>query len=285
MADPASDTQVSLQELGGFFVLVPAPDAGTGAVAWSEVLSRPTLAARFAAVRTALADSSGLPVEEVDPKVAVSAVQVGLASRLWSVALAGALLHGWVPDLSSDNLVATPQHGGTVPLGVRDPRAGYAVPRPASPAGPGAAQAGHRDGPALDLAGTAELLAHRVVLGPLADLETACAQVGRTPRRVLASNSTSTMVGGARVLAQQRPAFAATAWALARELLARPAVAPGGTAVDPGTLPDGVGGGMEHDGEAFLRSGCCVFYRLPGHGLCPDCVLAPSRAEQVTPAH
>lgn len=267
---PASLTLASLQDLGGFFTLVPAPDAGTGAVAWSEVLAEPALTARFATVRAALAESSGLPAEEVDPKVAVSAVQVGLASRLWSVALAGAVLHGWVPDLSADNLVASPEHRGTVPLGVRDPGAGCAVPTPPSPADP------------RQLAGVAALVAEHVVLGPLAALETACADAGRTPRRVLGSNSTSALVGGARVMARLRPDHAGTVWALARELLSHPAVAAGGATVDPGTLPEGVGGPMEHPGEAFLRSGCCVFYRLPGHGLCPDCVLAPSRPEQVT---
>lgn len=135
------------------------------------------------------------------------------------------------------------------------------------------------------LAGAAALVAEQVVLGPLAALETACADVGRTPRRVLGSNSTSALVGGARVLARLRPDHAGTVWALTRELLSHPAVAAGGATVDPGTLPEGVGGPMEHPGEAFLRSGCCVFYRLPGHGLCPDCVLAPSRPKQVTPGH
>ena len=67
-------------------------------------------------------------------------------------------------------------------------------------------------------------------------------------------------------------------------LLASPA-SDGGALVDPQTLPAGVGGPMERSDEAFLRSGCCVFYRLPGHGLCPDCVLATRHPERVTEAH
>lgn len=254
----------TLDELGGFFTLAPAPDPALGAVPWPEVLAEPALGARFATVRAALADGAGLAAQELDPKVAVSAVQVSLASRLWSVALAGAVLHGWVPRLTGDNLLASPEHRGRVPLGLRDPRAGYAVTDPA-------------DAPPL--------LDELVVRAGLADLETACAGLGRTPRRVLASNSTSALIGGTRVLARLRQDRAGQAWALTRTLLTLPTVAEGGGVADPGTLPDGVGGPMQCPDEAFLRSGCCVFYRLPEHGLCPDCVLAPSRPEQVTPGH
>ena len=121
-----------------------------------------------------------------------------------------------------------------------------------------------------------------VVQGSLADLNAACARVGRTPERVLLSNATSALVGAARVLARLRPDAGPRAWELARVLLALPGVARGGGLRDPGSLPEGVGGPLEHPDEAFLRSGCCVFYRLPGHGLCPDCVLAEHRPEQVT---
>ncbi|WP_134772702.1 (2Fe-2S)-binding protein [Ornithinimicrobium flavum] len=254
----------TLEELGGFFSLAAAPDATSGAVPWPDVLAEPALTGRFAAVRAVLAEGASLPAADLDPKVAVSAVQVSLASRLWSVALAGAALHGWVPALTGDNLVASPEHRGPVPLGLRDPDAGYAVSRPAD---------------------AARLVGELVVEAGLADLETACSRVGRTPRRVLASNSTSALVGGARVLARLRPDRAAATWSLTRSLLDHPAVAAGGGTVDPDGLPVGVGGPMERPDEAFLRSGCCVFYRLPEHGLCPDCVLAPSRPEQVTPGH
>lgn len=257
-----------LAALGGFFALAAPPEPGTDAVPWAQVLSEEALAGRFATVREALATGSGLPVDEVDPKVAVSAAQVGLASRLWSVALASALLHRWVPDLGEDNLVASPGHRGAVPLGVADPARGYAVPAPTS-AEP------------EPVAGTVA----RAVVPALTSLTEACARVGRTPAKVLTSNTASALVGGARVLAGHRPEQGPAAWAAARGLLAHPTVAAGGAAVPSASLPAGVGGAMEHREEAFLRSGCCVFYRLPGHGLCPDCVLAPSRAGEVTPAH
>lgn len=250
-----------LDSLGGFFALAAPPPSGSDAVPWAEVLSPAALTARFAAVRTALAGSSGLAEDAVDLKVAVSATQVGLASRLWSVALAAAVLHRWVPDLSASSVVASPVHRGGVPLGLARPGAGYAV---------------------ADLGHAVTVLAHTVVDSSLAGLHRACAAVGRTPTRVLVSNSTSALVGAARVLSGHRPDAAADAWTLVRLLLDHPAVAAGGSVVPRSDLDERVGGAMEHADEAFLRTGCCVFYRLPGHGLCPDCVLAPDRPQDVT---
>jgi hypothetical protein len=263
-AGSGAQTLETLGWLGGFFVLAAPPPAGSDAVPWARVLTEDALTARFATVRAALAASTGMPVDEVDPKVAVSATQVGLASRLWSVALASAVLGGWLPDLGSRSLLASPVHRGEVPLGVADPTRGYAV---------------------ASLPEAADVVVRTVVTDSLALLTSACASAGRTPSKVLVSNSTSALVGAARVLAASRPDRGADAWALARLLLAHPAVAAGGEVVAPATLPAGVGGAMQRGDEGFLRSGCCVFYRLPGHGLCPDCVLAPSRPEQVTEAH
>ncbi|WP_131103995.1 (2Fe-2S)-binding protein [Ornithinimicrobium sufpigmenti] len=254
----------TLHELGGFHQLAAPTPPGSDAVPWSQVLAEPALAARITDVRAALATGSGLPVEDVDPKVAVSATQVGLASRLWSVALASAVLHEHVPDVSAANLVASLVHRGSVPLGLDDPQRWYAAR-------------------SLDQAVAA--IDRLVVRGSLAELNRACAQVGRTPERVLLSNATSSLVGAARVLARLRPAAGPGAWELARALLRLPEVARGGGLRDPGTLPDGVGGPLERADEAFLRTGCCVFYRLPRHGLCPDCVIAERRPELVTPAH
>lgn len=228
------------------------------------MLDADALTTRFTVVRQALATGSGLTVDDVDSKVAVSATQVGLASRLWSVALASAVLHGHVPDLSSSNLVASPVHGGTVPLGLADPTRWAAVG---------------------SVPHTVTTIDELVVRGSMVDLNAACSRVGRTPEKVLLSNATSSLVGAARVLARLRPEAGPRVWELARALLALPAVARGGGLHDPADLPEGIGGPLEHPDEAFMRSGCCLFYRLPHHGLCPDCVLSGHRPEQVTPAH
>ncbi|ANS78393.1 hypothetical protein SGUI_0997 [Serinicoccus hydrothermalis] len=253
----------ALAGLGGFFELT-RPAEGSDAVPWSEVLAHDALLARTATVRAALARSSGIPLEDVDTKVAVSALQVGLASRLWSVAMAGAVLHRWVPDLGSDNLVASPGHGGPVPLALADPSRGYAV----------------RGTPE-----SARVLGGVVVEDSLAALDAACARVGPTSSQVLRSNSASSLVGAARVLGTQRPEDRPSAWALARAVLEHPGLARGGRVRERAGLPEGVGGAMERPREAFLRHGCCLFDRLPQHGLCPDCVRAEHRPDLVTPGH
>ncbi|OLT15241.1 hypothetical protein BJF80_10170 [Serinicoccus sp. CUA-874] len=254
----------SLRDLGGFFALAdPAGEHGD-ALPWVEVLSHERLAARAADVRAAIAASSGIPLEDVDPKVAMSALQVGLASRLWSVTMAGAVLHDWVPDLAAENLVASPGHRGPVPLGLRDPDRGYAV------------------------RGTDEatrVVGEVVLEDGLAALDAGCARVGPVSAQVLRSNSASSLVGAARVLSALRPAAATSAWALARALLGHPGLAPGGRVVERAGLPEGTGGAMQQPEEAFLRRGCCLFDRLPGHGLCPDCVRAERRPDLVTPGH
>ena len=89
--DGRGQVLADLAALGGFFVLAAPPAPGTDAVPWTEALADGALLARFATVRTALAGSSGLPVEQVDPKVAVSATQVGLASRARAANKADAL--------------------------------------------------------------------------------------------------------------------------------------------------------------------------------------------------
>ncbi|MGC5583320.1 (2Fe-2S)-binding protein [Ornithinimicrobium sp. W1665] len=257
----------TLDGLGGFFALAAPPPQGSDAVPWAQVLSGPALEPRFDAVRTLLADGAGIPVGELDPKVAVSAVQVGLASRLWSVVLASAVLHSWVPDLSSASLLASPVHRGSVPLGVRDADHGYAVTSPEE---------------------AARRIGKTVVASSLHDLHEACAKTGRTPERVLVSNSTSSLVGALRVLGGRRPEVAGRVAELGRLLLADPAVRAGGALVPASDLPAGVGTevpGHDPAEAAFLRTGCCVFYHLPEHGLCPDCVLAPTHPGRVTEAH
>lgn len=253
-----------LAALGGFFSVLAPPPVDSDAVPWPDVLSPSALTSRFTTVRESLAAGDGLAVDAIDPKVAVSATQVGLASRLWSVALAAAVLHRWVPDLGAASLVASPVHRGGVPLGLHRPSQGYAV---------------------ADLPEAAAVISRTVVDDSLAALNEACARVGRTPEQVLVSNSTSALVGGARVLTVSRPDSARDVWALTRLLLELPGVAAGGAIVDRAGLDGRVGGAVDRADQALLRSGCCVFYRLPEHGLCPDCVLAPSRPQEVTAAH
>ncbi len=174
----------------------------------------------------------------VDPRVAVSAVQVGLVSRLWSVGLASALLHGWVPDLSTSLLHVSAGHRSPVPLASADPLAGRSVSGPVETVG---------------------ALRDLILAGSVHDVDRACARLGRTSARVMVSNTASALVNSGRMLVRRRPDLEAQVDAVVRGLLADRRLAGGGS------FPDG--------GSQFRRRGCCLYYRLPGHGLCPDCVL------------
>lgn len=227
-----------LRELGGFAEL-STPPFPTEVVPWPHLLGAPLLTQRIERVRSLLASSSGGAAEQVPRQVATSALQMGLVSRLWSVSLSSAVLYGWVPRLAGDLLVSSTDHGGPVPLGLQDPSAGVRV----------------------DSLSAAVTAIRSIIVPTVATLDQACHTVGRTALRVLQSNSASSLVGAARVLASQRPTAAGMAWTVARQVHHDPWLRTGGrwSAAPPPA--------------SFRRTGCCLFYRLPGHGLCGDCVL------------
>ena len=79
---------------------------------------------------------------------------------------------------------------------------------------------------------------------------------------LLHGNAAAAMTGALRVLACTRPDLERPARALAERLL--------GTGVLRGT------GELTGPGLEFLRRSCCLFYRVPGGGLCSDCPLPES---------
>ena len=86
--------------------------------------------------------------------------------------------------------------------------------------------------------------------------------------KVLWGNVTSAVAGATGLLADVGPAYAARANEVATEVLGRPPLAGTGTLVqpDPGCA------------RLFLvRRSCCLYYRVPGGGLCGDCILTPER--------
>lgn len=78
--------------------------------------------------------------------------------------------------------------------------------------------------------------------------------------RVLWGNVASSVASAAAQVAAARPAAAGEAFALLRRLL--------------GDGPLAGSGELRADG-AFRRRSCCLYYRVPGGGLCGDCVLQP----------
>lgn len=84
------------------------------------------------------------------------------------------------------------------------------------------------------------------------------------PPRLTRSNIASALAGAATVIGAHDRELGAAAVTLLRELLAGPLRGTGRLGADS------VGAG------GFRRQGCCLYYRLPGGGVCGDCVLEAS---------
>lgn len=177
-----------------------------------------------------------------DERVAASIAFQGLAALLVSAPLAAAVLHGVLPRLPADRLHWRAATSGPWPLWCDAPDA-TAVP-------------GARDA-AAGLAG-ALFDEH---LTPL--IAAVRAQVPIS-ERLLWGSVASSVASGKRLVTTRRPAAAARATEVAATLLATGPLAGTGELLPP-TGPDA--------GWTFRRRSCCLYYRVPGGGLCGDCVL------------
>jgi hypothetical protein len=201
---------------------------------------------RIAAVRAALAVRAGLGVDAIEPRVAASTLQLGLAARLVSPALGAAVLRRPL-DLRPGGLWWQEVTGGPVPLSV-PVLAGKNRDRDSGPdpdCGPGTA------------VGDWDRLLFDEMLTPVT---AAIARLVPVSGRVLWGNVASAVNTAARQVVRQRPDLAGDAWQAAARLFASPALR----------------GERNPPGPAFLRSSCCLFYRLaPGDpsAICGDCVL------------
>lgn len=80
--------------------------------------------------------------------------------------------------------------------------------------------------------------------------------------RILLGNAASALAGSLSVLTREHPEVADAAVGLLRRHLAV------GSPL--------AGAGVMSDENRFTRRSCCLYYRVPGGGLCGDCVLARS---------
>ncbi|MFE2164301.1 (2Fe-2S)-binding protein [Streptomyces sp. NPDC059447] len=99
------------------------------------------------------------------------------------------------------------------------------------------------------------------VLGNLAVLDAGLRERFGVSQKVLRGNAASGLVGALRVLLDRVPGGAAVE--AAGELLGE-----GGALAGTGTFIHEEGLGV-----AFVRRSCCLYYKVPGGGLCGDCVL------------
>ncbi|MEV7414479.1 (2Fe-2S)-binding protein [Streptomyces sp. NPDC089919] len=171
-------------------------------------------------------------------RVAGSTAHLGLAARLCSVALGAAALTGRVPDLDPDRLLWRQPPGAALELWLPEP-----VSRPEEPA---------------------EALAATVLTANLGPLDAALRTGFGLSPHVLRGNAASALVGALRVLENRGGPLAQPPGPLVGRLLA-----------DDGPLA-GTAALFVHEeglGTAFVRRSCCLYYKIPGGGLCGDCVL------------
>ncbi|MFH8514405.1 (2Fe-2S)-binding protein [Streptomyces gelaticus] len=215
--------------VGGFFALrtTPPPDAAHRPLARLYAGEQAPLTARIDTVAARL----GTP----ERRVAASVAHLGLASRLWSVALGPAALTGSFPGLSPSALQWDPRHPAPDDLWLEGTES---------------------------LPGTACRIREAVQYGHLVPLAEAIHRDGPLSDRLLRGNAGSALAGALRQLlawarTHRRPEVAARARALTAELFDH---------------PDLRNTGAPHD-AAFRRRSCCLYYRTPAGGLCGDCVF------------
>jgi ferric iron reductase protein FhuF len=170
-----------------------------------------------------------------EQRVAASLAFQGFAAQLVSAPYAAAVLHARVPEVTPASVRWTRAEDG-----------GWELSTDATAVVEGAAL------PAL-LTG---------LLTPLLGAVRAWVPV---TERLLWGNAASTVAAAKRLLVLQRPATAARAAGVAEAVLAHGPFAGAGELLPP-REPDVV--------WTFRRRSCCLYYRVPGGGLCDDCVLS-----------
>ncbi|GLF92767.1 IucA/IucC family C-terminal-domain containing protein [Streptomyces yaizuensis] len=218
----------------------PRPPAGDGDGTPRPPAGSAPLALLHAGDLTPLTRRVDLVAARHEPRerrVAASIAQLGLAARLWSIALGCAALHGRVPELDPARLYWSPLASTPDDLWLD-----------CSGGGP------------RTLPATVDTLRATVQDTHLVPLAAALRQDTRIAERLLWGNAGSALAGAVRQLdtwarEHRRPEVAGRAAALAAGLFTGPGLV--------GTVR----------GPALRRTTCCLYYRAPRGGLCGDCVF------------
>ncbi len=209
------------------------------------------LADRISAVGAALG---------TDGRVAASIAFQGFAAQVVAPLFAAVAVHGVLPEASGPP--GRPGDGAAVFAATLHWRPGGAGPWLWWPGDAG------RVVPCLEPPGLRTLLT-----GVLAPVVVAVRARVPVAERVLWGNVASAVASARQLVAAGRPDAAPRAAEVARYLLTTPPLAATATlrAPDP---PD--------VGWSFRRRSCCLLHRVPGGGLCGDCVLRGPRGERRT---
>lgn len=229
--------------IGPYFAWQPW-DGGAGWRPLVRLLDEAVVAERVDSGRRALAASAGVAAGRVEERAAASVVFLGLASRLLSPLLAAAAVGGALPVPEAARMWWRPVGSGPVPIAYRD--------LPAREAG--------------DTADIAESLTRTAIRGLVEPLLEAFRRRYAVSPKVLWGNVSAAMGGAAGVIADTLPGHAERSAAIVDRVLAAPPLL--GTA--DLIRPDPV-----RPRRFLVRHNCCLYYRIPGGGLCGDCVLTP----------
>jgi ferric iron reductase protein FhuF len=181
-----------------------------------------------------------------ESRVAASILFQGLAARLWSPVVGAVTAHGLLPVAARAHLRWRPVATGPLPLWT--PRtAGWArVPREG----------------ARDDGGSAALVYQAVVTELLHPLAEAVRDITKIASSLLWGNAASALAGTLRTLTPARPELGPHAARLVRDVLRLGVLAGSGELAEPAP------------GQYFFaRTSCCLYYRVPGGGMCDDCAL------------
>nr|WP_307167802.1 (2Fe-2S)-binding protein [Streptomyces rishiriensis] len=244
----------ALRPLGPFFALRTPPGGPQGPAAALPTLARAYREGPRSAAPDVHDDPLGFRIRKVtralraaEDRIGASVAQQGLAARLWSVTLGCAVLYGSVPDLAPALLRWDPDGAAPDDLWLTEVRA--------------------RPGDAATVAAT-------VLDGHLAPLSVALRARHPVAPGLLRGNAGSALAGAARQVdlwarTHGRPDVAARARALTAELFTHPLLSDTGTP----------------SGTAFRRRSCCLYYRVPGGGVCGDCCFTrPPRSSPRAPS-
>jgi ferric iron reductase protein FhuF len=195
------------------------------------------VAERVESARESLAVRTGLPATEIEERATASIVFLGLAARLIGPAFACAVLADRVPDLRLDHLWWKAVAGGPWPI---------------------ARSTSSDSTPAAD-GGLAAELDTRILTPIVAPLLESFARTYAISAQVMWGNVASSLGGALTMITAARPDRSEAAVDLFQRLL------------DSGSLHGT--GDLDPARRTFVRRSCCLFYRVPGAGVCGDCVL------------
>ncbi|MER5793604.1 (2Fe-2S)-binding protein [Streptomyces sp. NPDC001980] len=236
----------ALHALGGFFVLRTVRPA-VGGTDVTRIGQLATLAKGYKKltsdvygnILTFRVEAVSRSLRTAEPRVAASIAHQALAARLWSVALGCAVRYGRLPDLDPGLLRWDAAAGAPDDLWLTEVRA---LPRGTDPAA------------------LADTVVRVVVHGHLEPLGAALRDRYGLAAGLLWGNAGSALAGAARELDRWARAndcadSVTRTRTLADALFAHPLLSATGT----------------RTGLAFRRRSCCLYYRVPGGGVCGDC--------------